>query len=293
MARTYRSPITGKVFKTIPELIEDTYKKENIKKLPRRYKGNVERFLYDYRNGPGKCQVCGAPTKWDDEKKRYKILCEPGYANERKVPPKGKVIACIVVCRKTYEDRMNRSYGTINLMEDPEYINKLLQNRKIAKVVKFKKKEMTVIGSYEAEFVKVCDKLLKKENDLEAPGPTVNWLPKGSFSPKMHITDFYIHSIKCVVSIKDEANREVEHPSIQKKRLEDTYKFKGIIDDKKKYKAIVELNGLQEIRNFPKMYKEIQEFQKKNKKERYIKYPNYWDKYIGGIPSDTNTEEEV
>ena len=31
MARTYRSPITGKVFKTIPELIEDTYKKENIK----------------------------------------------------------------------------------------------------------------------------------------------------------------------------------------------------------------------------------------------------------------------
>ena len=41
---------------------------------------------------------------------------------------------------RLYEDRMTRSYGTTNLMEDPEYINKLLQNRKIAKVVRFKKK---------------------------------------------------------------------------------------------------------------------------------------------------------
>ena len=46
MARTYKSPIDGKIFKTIPELEEYT-RKYHIDKIPKEYKGDVSHFLFN------------------------------------------------------------------------------------------------------------------------------------------------------------------------------------------------------------------------------------------------------
>ena len=76
MARTYNNPFDNFKSTKIPEIIK--YVEKNYKdKIPKKYNGNVERFMYDYRNGPGKCVICGETTEWDDKKKKYKSLCEP------------------------------------------------------------------------------------------------------------------------------------------------------------------------------------------------------------------------
>ena len=276
MARKYKSPFDNKVFNSVGAL-EEYVKKYYKNKIPSSYKGDIDHYLFDYRNGfkGGKCQICGAPTKWDPEKKRYKILCEPTIINRIKNFFRGRLNSCQEIMRKNYLENIKRVYNTDNLMNSIEYQEMLLKNRRIAKEVKFKGNVLVVIGSYEEEFVKQCDKVLTNKNDLQAPGPTVQWVPKGSYVPKQTITDFYIKSIDCIVSIKDEGFGNEDHPHIKKKRLEDAYKFKGIVENKHNYKAVVELNGIEEIKDWERYYKEI-----KASKGRYIKYPNYYKKYV-------------
>lgn len=279
MPRTYKSPIDGKIFLKIPDLVEYT-KMYHLDKIPKEYKGNVEQYLYDYRNGKGHCQVCGAPTAWNDEKKRYEILCKPGYVNGMKIEPNGKVNTCFEVWRKRYVNNIKNKYGKENLMEDIDYINMLLANRKIAKVTKFKNKEITVIGSYELEFVNQCNKVLSKESDLHAPGPEISYTVYGENLAKRTIVDFYIKSIDAIISIKDAGYHNEDHESIKNKRKVDAYKFYHMIHNKKRYRCVLELNGMEEIKDFPNLYKKIKEFFHNNPKERYIKYPFYYFDYI-------------
>ena len=280
MPRLYRNPFDNKGFKTIPESVK--YVNDNYKdKIPREYNGDIDHFMYDYRNGPGKCQICGTRTKWDSERKRYKILCEPGYRNGKKIPPKGRMNSCQEEMRKIYLDNIRRTHGTDNLMSDISYHEeKLLPNRKIANQVTYKGQKLTVIGKYEEEFVKQCDKCLNGKDDLVAPGPIVQWIPKGSSVARETIVDFYIKSIDCLVSIKDEGFGNEAHPAVIKKRCDDAYKFKGMVNNKRKYRAVIELEGMGEIDNFPNLYKEIVNFERINKKIQFIKYPSYYTNYV-------------
>lgn len=272
MARRYYCPFDSKSFTSVKDLKD--YVDRNYKnKIPKEYKGDTEHYLYDYRNGKGKCRICGYPTKWDKDKKKYKVLCEADFMNRFRNLFRGKLNTCQEIMRKYYLENIKKKYNTDNLMNNIEYQNMLLQNRRIAKLVYFKGNEMTVIGSYEELFVKECDKILTKKDDLEAPGPTVNW--SDGITVKQHITDFYIKSIDCVVSIKDEGFGNENSSSVKKKRKDDAYKFQGILKDKRKFKAVIELAGKDEIRKFKDIYKEI-----KDSKERYIIYPKNYDTLV-------------
>ena len=269
MPRVYRNPFDSTTFKSVSEL-EDYVEKNYKDKIPLSYKGDVYHYLYDLRNPKGKCQICGSPTKWDKDKKRYKILCEPTIINRIKNFFHGRLNSCQEVMRKEYLENIKRVYNTDNLMNSIEYQEMLLKNRRLAKVVSFKGKELTVIGSYEALFVEVCNKIPDiKVDDLICPGPTINYIPTGSYTVKQHIPDFYIKNINTIVSIKDEGFGNENHPNVIKKRKEDYNKFIGIVKDKRKFNAI-ELAGKKEIENFVNIYKEIKDH---DKKSQYIIYP--------------------
>ena len=278
MARKYKSPFDDKEFKTVSELekyVSSKYKS----KIPKKYKDDVSHFLYDKRNKPGVCQICKTPTKWDSKKKRYKLLCEPVTIKRMLSDPfrvirtlfKNRGNTCQEVMRKNYLENIERVHGTDNLMNSIEYQQKLLESRSIAKLVKFKGKEYTVIGSYEKRFVEVFSKIAISSRELEAPGPVIKYKTFDN-EEKEHITDFFLPSIYTVVSIKDGGENKNTHTSMLARRQSDAYKFKGLVDNTDY--NLIELNGTKEIDNFNEYYKEIKESIKR--KERYIKYPEYF-----------------
>lgn len=282
MARQYNCPFDNVKFKKIPDLIK--YVEKNYKdKIPKEYNGDVAHFLYDDRNGKGKCQICGAPTKWNSKKQRYEILCEPLSIKRLFVDPlrtlrtyfKNKGNSCNEVMRKQFIENATKKDGIFNYAADPEYQKKMLANRKISKVVDFKGKEFTVVGSYEELFLKNLSPLVWSSNDLQAPGPEISWIDdKGN--KRLHISDFFLPNYNCVVSIKDGGKDKNNHPSMVARRKDDAYKFKALVD-KTKY-HVIELNGKEEINNFHKIFKELKQHIKD--KKRYIVYPEYYFDYI-------------
>lgn len=279
LARTYKCPFDGATFTKIPDLVkyvERHYKND----IPKKYDGDVERYLYDYRNTPGTCQICNAPTTWSDKNKRYNILCEPLSWKRLFSDPfhvvktfvKNRGNSCHEVMRKAFINNAQKKWGTSNLMAIPGYQeDKLLKNRSIARIVSFKGKEFTVIGSYEERFLNVCRQLPISANEIDAPGPEIRWVKDGM--DKLHITDFFLSKYQCVVSIKDGGSNKNTHPSMIGRREADAHKFKAILD-KTNYNAI-ELNGLEEIDNFPEIFKQLQK-----SKDRFIIYPEYYKDYI-------------
>ena len=282
MARTYSNPFDKFKSKKIPEIVK--YVEKNYKdKIPKKYNGDVERFMYDYRNGPGKCVICGAHTDWDSKKKKYKSLCEPLSIKRLFKDPlrtlktyiKNKGNSCSEIVRKNFVENSINKVGTSNFMEIEGFQQKLLANRKISRVVNFKGKEFTVVGSYEERFLKVLSPLVMASNDVEAPGIEIKW-KDDSGRERLHITDFFLPKYKCVISIKDGGSNKNNHPSMKDRRKNDAYKFKAVVD-KTRYN-VIELNGVEEIDNFNKYFKEMKDYIKNGK--RYIKYPEYYEDYI-------------
>lgn len=283
MARTYNNPFDNFKSIRIPEIVK--YVEKNYKdKIPKHYHGNVDRFMYDFRNGgPKKCVICGAPTEWDDKKKKYKSLCEPLSVKRLFKDPlrtlktyfKNKGNSCSEVVRKKFVENSVNKVGTSNFMELEGFQQKLLANRKISRVVNFKGKEFTVVGSYEERFLKVLSPLVMSANDVEAPGIEIKWRDEQG-RERLHITDFFLPKYNCVISIKDGGPNRNNHPSMVDRRRKDAMKFKAVVD-KTTYNAI-ELNGLDEINNFNKIFKELKEHIKEGK--RYIVYPEYYNEYV-------------
>lgn len=261
MPRTYKCPFDDTRFLKIPDLIK--YVSRNYSdKIPSKYEGDVVHFLYDYRNGPGRCQICGDPTKWIPKKGRYDILCD-------KTSEKGNT--CREAMRKKFIENATKKDGYFNYMEQPGFQQKLLANRRISHVIEFKGKEFTVVGSYEKLFLEVLDKYVTSAKDVMAPGPEVTWRD-GDGKERLHITDFYLPRYKCIVSIKDGGDNKNNHPSMVKRRHEDALKFKALVD-KTKY-HLIELNGKNQIYDFGKYFKALKEHIKKGK--RFIFYPDYY-----------------
>lgn len=282
MPRRYYNPFDKASFLTIPEVVK--YVSKNYKdKIPKKYKDDIDWFMYDFRNGPGKCQICGAPTKWDPKNKRYNILCEPISVQSFLSDPfrvirtffMNKGNSCKDVVRKNFVENATKKDGKFNYMTDAGFQKKLLASRKIAKLVDFKGKEYTVMGSYEELFLKVCGPLFWSPDEVEAPGIEITWKDENG-TERIHIADFYLPKLKCVISIKDGGDNKNNHPSMVKRRKDDAYKFKAIID-KTDYNAI-ELNGKEEILQFNKILKELKESIKENK--RFIIYPEYYSNYF-------------
>ena len=111
--------------------------------------------------------------------------------------------------------------------------------------------------------------------NFESPGPTIRYEAKDG-TKKEHITDFFLSNINTVVSIKDGGKNRNNHPSMLARRESDAYKFKGLIDNTTY--NLIELNGLKEIENFKEYYTQIKDSIKR--KERYIKYPEYFHDFL-------------
>ena len=282
MARTYGNPFDKFKSTKIPEIVK--YVEKNYKdKIPKKYNGNVERFMYDYRNGPGKCVICGEHTEWDDKKKKYKSLCEPLSVKRLFKDPlrtiktyiNNKGNSCSEVVRKKFVENSVKKVGTANFMELEGFQQKLLANRKISRIVSFKGKEFTVVGSYEERFLKVLSPLVLSANEVEAPGIEIKWKDDQG-RERLHISDFFLPKYNCVISIKDGGSNKNNHPSMTDRRKNDAYKFKALVD-KTKYN-VIELNGLEEINEFPKILKQLKDSIKQGK--RFIIYPEYYHEYV-------------
>ena len=283
MSRTYKNPFGNERFKSVSEL-EKYVKKYHKNEIPKEYKGDLEHYLFDYRNDfkGGKCQVCGAPTEWDKRTKRYKVLCEPITVKRLLKDPyrtaktfiKNKGNSCSDIARKQYIDNIRSKHNTDNLMKDEDYQKMLLNHKKSAKKVNYKGNEFIVVGSYEELFVQECNRILTRKDDLESPGPTIKYYNRVKKREAFTIWDFYIKSIDTVISIKDEGyNKTTE--MVVNKRIQDVDKFNSAIG---KYFGVIELNGRQEIRKFKSIYKKILHA-KKSGHDNFILYPNYYDEY--------------
>lgn len=283
MPRTYKNPFGSERFKSVSEL-EKYVKKYHKNEIPKEYKGDLEHYLFDYRNDfkGGKCQVCGAPTEWDKRTKRYKVLCEPITVKRLLKDPyrtaktfiKNKGNSCSDIARKQYIDNIRSKHNTDNLMKDEQYQKMLLNHKKSAKKVNYKGNEFIVVGSYEELFVQECNRILTRKDDLESPGPTIKYYNRVKKREAFTIWDFYIKSIDTVISIKDEGyNKTTE--MVVNKRIQDVDKFDSAIG---KYFGVIELNGRDEIRKFKNTYKQILHA-KKSGRDNFILYPNYYDEY--------------
>lgn len=283
MPRTYKNPFGNERFKSVSEL-EKYVKKYHKNEIPKEYKGDLEHYLFDYRNDfkGGKCQVCGAPTEWDKRTKRYKVLCEPITVKRLLKDPyrtaktfiKNKGNSCSDIARKQYIDNIRSKHNTDNLMKDEDYQKMLLNHKKSAKKVNYKGNEFIVVGSYEELFVQECNRILTRKDDLESPGPTIKYYNRVKKREAFTIWDFYIKSIDTVISIKDEGYNKTTQMVVNK-RIQDVDKFNSAIG---KYFGVIELNGRQEIRQFKSTYKKILHA-KKSGHDNFILYPNYYDEY--------------
>lgn len=283
MGRMYGNPFDNRKFKHISDVV-GYVKKYHQDKIPKQYNGDVNHYMFDYRHNfkGGKCQMCGNPTEWDPTVNKYKILCEPLTIKRLFTDPfrffktfiNNRGNSCADVVRAKFKENSLKKDGTFNYMEKPEFQQKLLENRKIARVVNFKGKEFTVIGSYEERFVKVISALLFSANDLEAPGPQIDWVDTDG-KKRLHITDFFLPKHDCVVSVKDGGENKNNHPSMKERRHKDAIKFNALINNTKYH--CIELNGTKEIDDFPKIFKELKQYIKD--KKRFIYYPEYYKEY--------------
>ena len=137
----------------------------------------------------GSCMICHKETKWDEDKQRYNTLCEN---------PK---------CKKAYVEivrsRMVKKYGTHNLLTDPNFQKKMLENRSISGKYKFEDGgSVGYVGSYEKKFLEFMDKFLHiKSYDIISPGPNIPYMYKGK--EHVWITDYIYEPYNLVFDIKD------------------------------------------------------------------------------------------
>lgn len=141
------------------------------------------------RKEHGSCMICHKETKWDENKQRYDTLCGSKKCKDEYV--------------KIVRSRMVKKYGTHNLLTDPNFQKKMLENRSISGKYKFEDGgSVGYVGSYEKKFLEFMDKFLHiKSYDIISPGPTIPYTYKG----KEHtwITDFIYEPYDLVFDIKD------------------------------------------------------------------------------------------
>ena len=137
----------------------------------------------------GSCMVCHKETKWDEDKQRYNSLCDRPKCKQEYV--------------KIVRSRMIKKYGTHNLLTNPEFQKKMLENRSISGKYKFQDGgSVGYVGSYEKKFLEFMDTFLHiKSYDIISPGPNIPYMYKGK--EHIWITDFLYEPYNLVFDIKD------------------------------------------------------------------------------------------
>ena len=166
---------------------------------------SVEQFFYDL-NHPGAkhvCTECGQPTGWNPRTNKYRRLCNKKECREK--------------VRAVFRSRMLPIYYTDNLANSEEHQRKMLAGRKISGVYKWSMGgETSYVGSYEKDFLQVCDNLLDlKASDIMAPSPHTYYYQYEA-TKHFYIPDFFIPDLGLEIEIKDGGDNPNNHPKIQK-----------------------------------------------------------------------------
>lgn len=171
--------------------LADHIDKKHNDMIPQGYTSTRIAFNTVNKKEVGHCIICGKETDWNEDKQRYERICDSKK------------------CNKEYIDLVNRrlmqTRGVTKqqMLEDPEFQNKMLQNRKISGTYKFSDGgKVPYVGSYEKKFLEFMDVFLHIESkDISAPGPTIEYYYQGK--KHMWITDFYYIPYNLVLDIKD------------------------------------------------------------------------------------------
>ena len=172
------------------------------------------------KKSTGSCIICRKETAWNEDKQRYERICESKTCKEK--------------YKKLCADRLMKARGVTkeDLLNDPEFQNKMLNNRKISGTYKFSDGgSVSYVGSYEKKFLEFMDVFLHiKSEDIQSPGPVVEYMYNGE--KHKWITDFYYAPYNLVLDIKDGGknpnNREMQ--SYREKQIckEKAIKSQGI-----------------------------------------------------------------
>lgn len=193
--------------------------------IPNGYSASRLVFNMINKKDHGTCTVCGKESPWNEDKGRYDRICSNPDCKKKYI--------------KMTEERLMKARGVTkqDLLNDPDFQEKMLENRGISGKYKFQDGTYkTYTGTYEKKFLEFLDVFLHiNPVDIYSPGPVVEYEYEG----KKHkwITDFYYEPYNLVFDIKDGGdnpnNRSMVH-----------YRAKQI----EKEKAIKKLNKYNYIR---------------------------------------------
>ena len=174
----------------------------------------ADQYFYDltHKGKVSKCVICKRPTKWNERTHKYHRLCDSPACREKN--------------RKIFQERMMKIHGTDNLAKDPEHQQKMLHGRSISGEYEWSSGGKTqYVGSYEKDFLEICDNLLNLHQSDVIPSPHVFKYVYDN-ATHFYMPDFYIPDIKLEVEIKDGGDNPNMHHKIQavdkeKERLKD------------------------------------------------------------------------
>lgn len=168
--------------------------KDHEEQIPKNYSSTRVVFNLVNKKDHGSCIICREETRWNDDKARYERICDKK--------------SCMDQYQKMTADRLfNKHHVTKeDLLNDPEFQNKMLAGRSISGKYKFSDGGvMNYVGSYEKKFLEFMDTFFHiSTKDLIQPGPIIDY----EFDGKQHkwITDFYYEPYNLVFDIKDGGN---------------------------------------------------------------------------------------
>lgn len=210
--QSFKCPVCKKAKYSSMKLLENHVIKEHSEEIPLHMP--VDQFLFNLRNKKthGTCVICGNETNWNPAIHKYHRFCSDRC--------KDKYI-------KIARDRLKKTHGTDNLAADPEHQRKMLQNRKISKVYKYKDgSTINCVGSYEYDFIKYNDEVLGIDSKT-IQECTFEFRYFYNEKEHFYIPDYYIPSLNLLIEIKDKGNT---HPNIAvNMKAMDVKKFEEVI----------------------------------------------------------------
>lgn len=180
-------------------------------------------FNFKNKKDHGECIICHNETKFNEQTERYDRLCDN---------PK-----CKETYREQFKKRMQKKYGKVTLLNDPEQQKKMLEKRKISGEYTWSKPPHTKIkytGTYEKEFLEFLDIFMNWETkDIFAPSPIIF---KYKYNNKDHfyIPDFYLASLNLIIEVKSYNNKHYRERDINIEKIKD----KVVLNDKGNYNYI-------------------------------------------------------
>jgi hypothetical protein len=143
-------------------------------------------FYRKYGKTEGKCVISGKPTKFNDSLNRYERFHSEVEAK---------------LYREQFKQRMQKTYGTTHLLNNPDQQKKMLDNRAIS--LDYKWNDGTVLkvtSKYEYDFLDYCENVLKLPSSTFTEPPIIYYKDNGE--QKFYMPDFFIPSINLIVEIK-------------------------------------------------------------------------------------------